>query len=238
MGISLGRTPSAVGDALGDQSSTSVLAGQVSTTTTTTPLLPLPNKMNGMANRNKKRGFLKHMAGVKGSKTVFEAAANGVGSVEPTEQEAIVDGVGAVEPNDKVTMTGIDGGIHSIEPATPSRYQRVVPPSEQDLPSNVFVTHVEYPRANRGRPNGRAVVEDTLEDENAEEGDEEEEEEEVVQEDSPTFEEEQSNQVLSNPKAEDIWHQAERDFNLLPPLSAGNIPAEGSIIAWRVSKHL
>ena len=102
-----------------------------------------------MANRNKKKGFMKEMKEIRGSKTVFDREASDSLTSLP---EGLEKARGTYGHNDQLGNT--DMGLHTDPEAH-------LPPSEREsLPGNVFVTSKEYRRPVKNntlcddRPNG------------------------------------------------------------------------------------
>ena len=216
-------------DSIGPEKQSS--AGDV--TTFTSSELPVPKSM---ANRNKKRGFMKEMNNVQGTKTVF-------GSDAQASSTPIAD-VPIKDANDSTTyltpqLTG---------PSTTTR--RVLPPSEMDLPNNVFVTHQVYDR--RGwTPRGRAArhrAEALVQEEQDEEEEEQEmemdvdEEEEVIRGDpvstGPSGLLNGAVDIFSPAKGyndeDGMWTKAEERFDELLTVNRHSKPAKESVIAWKV----
>jgi len=125
-----------------------------------------------------------------------------------------------------------------------------LPPSEMDLPNNVFVTHQVYDR--RGwTPRGRAArhrAEALVQEEQDEEEEEQEmemdvdEEEEVIRGDpvstGPSGLLNGAVDVFSPAKGsndeDDMWTKAEERFDELPTVDRRSKPAKESVIAWKV----
>ena len=202
-------------------------------TTFTTSELPVPKSM---ANRNKKRGFMKEMQNAQGTKTVFGSDAQA--SSTPVANVPIED------VNDTTVLTPQPTGTSTMQ-------RRVLPPSEMDLPSNVFVSHQVYDR--RGwTPRGRAARH-RAEADAAEEEEEDQEEEEMEMEMDAEEEEEEptkpipfvpvnlpnGSQDLFSPMKghsdhDDMWTKAEEQFDELPIIDLQSVPAKESVIAWKV----
>ncbi|OXC61851.1 hypothetical protein C358_02709 [Cryptococcus neoformans MW-RSA852] len=151
------------------------------TTTFTTPELPIPRDMS---NKNKKKGFLREMAGLRGKKTVFHADTDGVSAslpdiateVDQSPSSAFpLGGSGNHLQSQQNLFQGdwtLDGIFHedavdgdnqrhlNFSTSTPLRSLRNIPPSElTSLPDNVFVTRTEfgdswYGKSNLARDNG------------------------------------------------------------------------------------
>jgi len=204
-------------------------AGDV--TTFTTSELPVPKSM---ANRNKKRGFMKEMQNAKGTKTVFGSDAQA--SSTPVADIPIRDA-----NESTVYLTPQPTGNSTVQ-------RRVLPPSEMDLPANVFVTHQVYDR--RGWvPRGRAArdraenaaVEEQVEDEEEQiEMDVEEEEgsKEAIPASIPSELPNGAVDIFSPAKGyndeNNWWSKAEERFDDLPIIDRQSQPAKESIIAWKV----
>lgn len=137
-----------------------------------------------MSNKNKKKGFLREMAGLRGKKTVFHADTDGVSAslpdiateVDQTPSSAFpLGGSGNHLQSQQNLFQGdwtLDGTFHedavdgdnqrhlNFSTSTPLRSLRNIPPSElTSLPDNVFVTRTEfgdswYGKSNLGRDNG------------------------------------------------------------------------------------
>lgn len=199
--------------------------------TSTQSELPVPKSM---ANRNKKKGFLKEMVNVQSTRTVFGDDAQG--SSTPLK-------------NHKGTITA-DTTMSSTPNQSSSQVQsRVIPPSELEvLPSNVFVTHVEYQRKGwtprqRNQRTGHNETHDTSR--------KEDETEITADEDDGVDEEEQTNGFTTaagedsaieradqqDVTEEDIWTIADTRFGDLPILATERVLREGSILAWKVCHH-
>jgi hypothetical protein len=124
--------------------------------------------------------------------------------------------------------------------------RRVLPPSEMDLPSNVFVTHQVYDR--RGwQPKGKAakrrakVVEEEVEADDEDEDENEQEEEKVKENEQPlpTTPNQVHEEALGDTIGyEDMWTKAENRFEDLPIINKSSLPAKESIIAWKVRQIL
>lgn len=123
----------------------------ITTTTFTVPGLPVPLEM---ANGNKKKGFLKEMLAVQGTKTVFADAATNHAQAPTAATEVHTS---AVRPEPPATSSAeteaFPPSALNLTPPRPSRQTRMLAPSEQtDLPSNVFVTSQVYEwRRDQGR---------------------------------------------------------------------------------------
>lgn len=148
------------------------------TTTFTTPELPIPKDMS---NKNKKRGFLREMAGLRGKKTVFHADTDGASASLPDTATEVdqspssafsLGGSGNHLQSQQNLSQGdwtldgifygdaVDGDGHrhlSFSTSTPLRPLRNIPPSElTSLPDNIFITRTEfgdswYGKSNLGR---------------------------------------------------------------------------------------
>lgn len=199
-------------------------------TTPTQSSLPVPK---AMANRNKKKGFLQEMSSRNGTKTVFGDDAQGSSTPFGEQSHAPI-----IEPS--VPVPNAD------TPSQPARQrERAVPPSEQDLPSNVFVTHVVYQRKGwtpRGRKGAKVPAEGGANGDLNANGVEQTEGEESI------LEEEQHSVIQPQTEAEpvadstegqtDIWTAVESGFDALPLVSRAALPIEGAKIAWKVSNPL
>jgi hypothetical protein len=201
----------------------------------TTISMPIQPWSGDIANKNKKKGFLQKMKGASATRTVFaegNPSNDHQEDVPPQVDEVVIPNPSMPEPAITTRPVPVPPAV-AVEPVQrtfTSGYMapRLIPPSEQDLPSNVFVTFVEYPRANRGRQNKEVDVEVESEDESESDSESEPAEDE----------EEIANAVprgTSGDHVDDIWSRAERDFNLLPPVSPSKLPAIGAIIGWKVS---
>jgi hypothetical protein len=200
--------------------------------------LPVPKSM---ANRNKKKGFLREMTSVQGTKTVFgddtQASSTPIKNmrrIQATEDRSIVT------VDSSITTSKGDAAY-----STPNRQpvsSRVVPPSEMDLPSNVFVTHQVYdrhgwaPRGRRGRgqQDESVVMGDEATGEQVEEGHPVDvpgistgalvdstlavngEEEQAVVDDAG------------------VWEEAESGFDTLAPVTGLHLLRKGIKLAWKV----
>jgi len=203
-------------------------------TTFTTSELPVPKSM---ANRNKKRGFMKEMQNAQGTKIVFGSDAQA--SSTPVADVPIKD------IDDTTVLTPQPTGTSTTQ-------RRVLPPSEMDLPSNVFVSHQVYDR--RGwTPRGRAARH-RAEAAAAVEEEEEEEEEMEMEMDVEEAEEKPEQPIpisavpvdlpngavdLFSPAKgysddDNMWTKAEERFDELPVIDLQSLPAKESIIAWKV----
>ncbi|KAK4685082.1 hypothetical protein P7C73_g5071, partial [Tremellales sp. Uapishka_1] len=172
------------------------------TTTTFQVSRPIVSEME---NRNKKKGFLREMKGLRGSRTVFE---------EPT----------AVPNGDADTAFPLEGPEDGEMNGTLSTAQkRVVPPSErQDLPSNVFVTSQEYDgkRDNGAWRNGR--VASALEIP-------------VVQAEAPNPIAAEVADEAEDVKKRVDWEKTEAEFDQLANLTVEKLAEvrEGDLLAWK-----
>jgi hypothetical protein len=224
------------GEGVGNESGPEQAPSGGDVTSFTTSELPVPKSM---ANRNKKRGFMKEMSNVQGTKIVFGSDAQG--SSTPVADVPIKD------INDSTTFLTPQATGNS----TTTRERRVLPPSEMDLPSNVFVTHQVYDRrgwtprgrAARHRAEAAAVEEEESEDEEEQEMDldVEEDEQKAVKENPIPVPSELPNgavDVFSPAKGygdeHNWWSKAEDRFDELPIIDLQTPPAKESIIAWKV----
>lgn len=206
-------------------------AGDV--TTFTTSELPVPKSM---ANRNKKRGFMKEMNNVQGTKTVFGADAQA--SSTPVAEVPTKDG----NESTMILTPQLTGNT--------TMTRRVLPPSEMDLPNNVFVTHQVYDR-HGWKPRGRAArhraenaaVEEEVEEEEQEmdldvEEDEVEDAKDFVVPSGPVGLPHGAVDLFTPTKGynddDNMWTKAEERFDDLPIIHCLSQPAKGSIIAWKV----
>ena len=107
-----------------------------------------------IANNNKRKGFLKDMTKVRATKTVFESDENG-------------DAIGATNGNapqdnaDRAWDATADVSMLSTISVTPGgnkRRPRIVFPSAQTLPSNVFITSAQFQHPPRPKTRKRAAV--------------------------------------------------------------------------------
>jgi hypothetical protein len=211
------------------QSSIQQLAGGDITTFTTSEL-PVPKSM---ANKNKKRGFMKEMQNAQGTKIVFGSDAQA--SSTPVSDVPIKD------IDDTTVLTPQPTGISITQ-------RRVLPPSEMDLPSNVFVSHQVYdrrgwtPRSRAARHRAEAAaVEEEEEEEMEMEMDVEEEEEPKHPIPTPAVPVDLPNggvDLFSPEKGysddDNMWTKAEERFDELPMIDLQSLPAKESIIAWKV----
>lgn len=120
------------------------------TTTYTVPGLPVPLEM---ANGNKKKGFLKEMLAVQGTKTVFQEVSSQPARTEPAREE---------EQETPFPSTALN-----LTPPPPTaratRRAALVPPSEQkNLPPNLFVTSqvFDWRTHDRAKAKGRGKGKD------------------------------------------------------------------------------
>jgi hypothetical protein len=201
-------------------------------TTFTTSELPVPKSM---ANRNKKKGFMKEMQNAQGTKIVF-------GSDAQASSTPVAD-----VPIDNINETTV---LTPQPTGTSVTQRRVLPPSEMDLPSNVFVSHQVYDRrgwtprgrAARHRAEAAAAVEEEEEEEMEMEMDVEEEEEEpkqpipmsAVPVDLPNGAVDLFSPAKGYSDDDNMWTKAEERFDELPIIDRQSLPAKESIIAWKV----
>jgi hypothetical protein len=201
-------------------------------TTFTTSELPVPKSM---ANRNKKRGFMKEMQNAQGTKIVF-------GSDAQASSTPVAD-----IPIDNINETTV---LTPQPTGTSTMQRRVLPPSEMDLPSNVFVSHQVYDRrgwtprgrAARHRAEAAVAVEQEEEEEMEMEMDVEEEEEEpkqpipmsAVPVDLPNGAVDLFSPAKGYSDDDNMWTKAEERFDELPIIDRQSLPARESIIAWKV----
>ncbi|ORY21466.1 hypothetical protein BCR39DRAFT_553546 [Naematelia encephala] len=161
--------------------------------------LPVPKDMS---NRNKKKGFLEEMKAVQPTRTIFNES----------EQLLIPNGNAESQTN----------GTHLD--STPIRHN-VVPPSQTDLPSNMFVTSKEFRKPMGGwkQLDGIAAVAD-LEDVAG------------FDEDgySDWFEETNGASHSSDPVLE-LWAEAEKGIDGFEFLGSSNVISvkEGDHLAWK-----
>jgi hypothetical protein len=211
------------------QSSAQEFAGGDITTFTTSEL-PVPKSM---ANRNKKKGFMKEMQNAQGTKIVF-------GSDAQASSTPVAD-----VPIDNINETT----VLTPQPTGNSITQRrVLPPSEMDLPSNVFVSHQVYdrrgwtPRGRAARHRAEAAAAAEEEEEMEMEMDVEEEEEEpkqpipmsAVPVDLPNGAVDLFSPAKGYSDDDNMWTKAEERFDELPIIDRQTLPAKESIIAWKV----
>jgi len=197
-------------------------------TTFTTSELPVPKSM---ANRNKKRGFMKEMQNAQGTKIVF-------GSDAQASSTPVAD-VPIKEVDDTTVLTPQPTGNSTTQ-------RRVLPPSEMDLPSNVFVSHQVYdrrgwtPRSRAARHRAEAqALEEEEEEEMEMEMDVEEEEEEkqpisAIPVDLPNGAVDLFSPAKGYSDDDNMWTKAEERFDELPIIDLQSLPAKESIIAWKV----
>jgi hypothetical protein len=198
-------------------------------TTFTTSELPVPKSM---ANRNKKRGFMREMQNAQGTKIVF-------GSDAQASSTPIAD-VPIKDIDDTTVLTPQLTGTSTTQ-------RRVLPPSEMDLPSNVFVSHQVYDRrgwtprgrAARHRAEAAAAVEEEEEEEMEMEMDIEEEEEPkqpipAVPVDLPNGAVDIFSPEKGYSNDDNMWTKAEERFDELPIIDLQSLPAKESIIVWKV----
>lgn len=211
--------------------SATTLNGQAGGNSVTNTQLESP--VPTLANQNKKKGSLKELQNIQGTKTIFGIDAQ----ASSTPLKDLKSSTAKSTPN-----------------PTPSRsstwaQSRVIPPSELEvLPSNVFVTHVEYqrngwtPRQRNQRGVQKALIDtSTVVDVDAGVDETEDMDEEAFLNDSMAVNEAETNHVqlledaqTSDDVNEDIWTVAESRFDTLPPLKAGSMPCEGTVLAWKV----
>ncbi|WRT65184.1 uncharacterized protein IL334_002127 [Kwoniella shivajii] len=198
-----GRTSESVVEAVTSTTNIAVVGDQQ---------IPVPGSMS---NRNKKKGFLKDMKEKRGTKTLFDRDHNQSSAVLPEQLEgptqasfeAIVTGKDVPLPFEDTSFLPYE--LEGPSTSTP-RKDRMIPPSQiQDIPSNIFITSVEFPRAPvspRRKQRGKLPAEDMEIDAKSNEG-----------EGAECITEEVSlNQGI---KDEHIWKRLDRDFDTLPALS-------------------
>lgn len=222
------------GDAGPEQMSLNANANTVSFTSSE---LPVPKSM---ANRNKKKGFLKEMNNVKGTKTVFgddaQASSTPIKAARPGESVSVTEDSTSATPTNDVS----EGTTHR----TPVS-RRVVPPSEMELPSNVFVTHQVYDRhgwAPRGRRGRGQYNESRVTDHGGleEEEEDKEEPEAVPYTTAMELEEvEETHTLVEGGEAEarngdSMWEKAESGFDTLTLVNNVQILQKGTKLAWKV----
>jgi hypothetical protein len=185
--------------------------------------LPVPKSM---ANRNKKKGFMKEMNNVQGTKIVFGDDAE-ARSTPVAEQARLAEGQ--------------EESISALTPQhTGASTKRVLPPSEMDLPSNVFVTHQVYdrrgwtPKGRGGRRQAEVVVEEAEEEEQDMEVDEEEEISPKIPTVLPNRGTDVFTATVTPVGLDDWWSRAENRFDELPIIDLVSRPAKDTVIAWRV----
>ena len=208
----------------------------------------------GLMNRNKKKGFLKDMSALQRTKTVF--GPNESVALDATPDVSMVESEGAgdlsrvdltLEPEDastpiKTAKTG--------RQAKRAKWNRVIPPSECELPSNVFVSSAEFtvPRPDRrGRQSQGAPRTGASEIR--------QKEVEKRQRDAGQATDgahAQTSAVLTTPIAEKVgtaasggemtpkelaWTKIEIGFEALDHVSNSSAPSVGTTIAWKVSRR-
>lgn len=215
-----------VPDAASIQEASTIEPANGDRVTPTRSELPVPS---AMANRNKKKGFLKEMASMQGTKTVFGDDAQG--SSTPLKQ--LEHG-----PDESHIAPGISTSLSSRSQT------RVIPPSEKVLPSNVFVTHVEYERKGwtprqRKSDNRRSHNSQRSLAQNEPVAGDEEEGEQRGENDLVGLNLDQSLGTAEPEgvvgQSENEWAVAESHFDSLPPLLPSSIVVAGNIVAWKVS---
>lgn len=230
------------------------------TTTFTTPELPIPRDMS---NRNKRRGFLREMAEIKGKKTVFHADIDGVSPPLPDIAARADQSPGSAFPfagseshsqsqqnlsQRDWTLDGmfygdaVDGDNHrrpSFSTSTPQRPLRNICPSElTSLPDNIFVTRTEfgdswYGKSNLGCGNGHRSDEKNVANQHWEET--EEEEEEFAGEYGTEGEAHDGTETMAMGKV--FWQSTEKNYDSLKLLDGVTLAQlrVGSILARKVS---
>ncbi|WVO15659.1 hypothetical protein L204_103319 [Cryptococcus depauperatus] len=197
------------------------------TTTFTTPQLPLPRDMS---NRNKKKGFLKEMAGVKGTKIVFEKNVQ----TQSRPADEILQGTDhrdALRQDwslQDLPYREIDRSSNGISTSTPRRHW-ITPSSEMmSLPNNIFVTRAEFGDAWYGHKNKSGY--DDCDEVYGEEA-VDIEEEDVWKEQEAPFEEEQG----ATGEGNDLWEQAEDRFDFLKCVTADDMARleHGAFLAYK-----
>jgi hypothetical protein len=224
-----GGTENGDGDGKGENGPEQLSLGDI--TTFTTSELPVPKSM---ANRNKKKGFMKEMQNAQGTKIVF-------GSDAQASSTPVAD-----VPIDNINETTV---LTPQPTGTSVTQRRVLPPSEMDLPSNVFVSHQVYDRrgwtprgrAARHRAEAAAAVEEEEEEMEMEMDVEEEEEEpkqpipmSAVPVDLPNGAVDLFSPAKGYSDDDNMWTKAEERFDELPIIDLQSLPAKESIIAWKV----
>ena len=170
----------------------------------------------GVSNRNKKKGFLKEMMQVRGTKTVFE-----LDTAQSTQTFELEHGSTA-QPVDIDTVPS---------PNNPTKRPKWIAPSDlESLPDNVFVTSMEFRRPDRTRQpqtDHRAIsqsgVTAPLNQTNGH----------INQEDALTFE--------SAEKLDDVsqfFEDLEERFDNLPSVRQWSDITRGTCITWKVSLTL
>lgn len=178
---------------------------------------------------------MKEMQNAQGTKIVFGSDAQA--SSTPVADVPIKD------IDDTTVLTPRPTGTSTTQ-------RRVLPPSEMDLPSNVFVSHQVYdrrgwtPRSRAARHRAEAAVaveeEEEEEEEMEMEMDVEEEEAEpkqpipAVPVDLPNGAVDLFSPAKGYSDDDNMWTKAEERFDELPVIDLQSLPAKESIIAWKV----
>lgn len=228
------------------------------TTIFTTPELPIPRDMS---NRNKKKGFLREMAEIRGKKTVFHADTDGVSPPLPDIASRADQSPGSAFPfagsghsqshqNLSQRDWTLDGMLYgdafdgdnrrpSFSTSTPQRPLHNICPSEStNLPDNIFVTRTEfgdswYGKSNLGCGNGHRSDEKNVANQHWEEA--EEEEEEFAGEYGTEGEAHDGIETMAIGKV--FWQSTEKNYDSLKLLDEVNFAQlrVGSILAHKVS---
>jgi len=182
------------------------------------------------------------MMDVQGTKTVFGFGEDAQGSSTPLPFKAM-----SAAQSETATPSVVDSTPTRATPRTAAS-KRVVPPSEMDLPSNVFVTHQVYERpgyghAPKGR-RGRVQYDDSAVFDADKEDSQPAVQEKIVVEQGETDirMETREPEVQSMPvqeeaevAEEDIWTKAETHFEALVPVTSQSVPPKGTKLAWKAS---
>jgi hypothetical protein len=172
-----------------------------------------------MANRNKKKGFMEGMKGVKGMKIVFggnvdvdvgvdvDVVDRSDGSEDMQVDERPLDGGSANEGDAADTAeNGMgDGAAEQMQEES----------EVEEIPVNVFITTKEYIRPRGGWAAKAPMRDDTPEYAGYE------------------LEAEPSPALIMQDEGE-IFAKVERQYDSLPDLQADHRLAEGSMLAWKV----
>ena len=220
-------------------------AEQSVSTSTTTP--SIVSTTTGMANRNKKKGFLKEMSGTQGMKTVFNTPSSTADAIQlaPTSRTLPA----TQTPSHfaiKDVGTGVSGQSSSVN-GTPrgSRPNRIISPSEIDsLPENVFVSSMEFqapPRNNRGRQsdtNGFQAYQYQYQENHEEISAEQTSKVVETTQDEPVSAAPVESASQSKPDESLLRTKVEIAFDAFEDLSRASIKTlpQGALIAWRVSR--
>ncbi|WVQ68815.1 uncharacterized protein L199_007024 [Kwoniella botswanensis] len=180
--------------------------------------IPVPGSM---ANRNKKKGFLNDMKDKRGVKTVFND------NNEDGEGDMSIGMEGAHVKQDGSDPNQVNGDAEAVLPFQDTSYieelgvrkeEMVIPSQMVDLPSNLFVTSAEFPRAPTSpRRSQRRKHLDEEEPLNTHERQDLSDGQEIEME-GVNDEEEMVNADIGDTE-ETLWQRVEKDFESLPVLS-------------------